>query len=516
MASWRKRTALLLALALVMSMVGVTPASAAQASASNTVSPASPNIYRVGDVIDYVLTVGNPSTEALILDIWDIKPDGSRVDLGTQVTILPGASVTYNLSYMVRAQDVYLRLGKPIVMNKLYAVGIQANTNDAAEGYAEKSSAIISPDFSIAKTVDFNGDGTFGELETNLAGEKATWKIVVTNTGDSALKGVTIADTNGMTFGPFDLAVGASHQELYDTFPMENTVNTATVNANDSRGTALTPKKDDAAVVVTPRTPDMSIDKSADATRVPMGTKVNYTFVVTNTGNETLYNLVATDDKLGQVGTADSLEPGKSVTFTKSAVLNQDTHNIVTVDAWTRSEQKLTRTDDWTVIVYLPFVEPDLAIEKVADKHVLNPGDTVKYTLTYRNVGEGPATDFTITDDYDERYLTIVDSSGGVVADGKIVWNLPGPLTKNDAPRTITYTAKVKTSMPAGTTNIDNVVVIRDPEDKNPANDRDDERVKVTVEFLPFTGGETTNLLLAAAFTAGSGLVLRRKSRRQA
>ncbi|MBU4555703.1 MAG: hypothetical protein KJ747_02390, partial [Actinobacteria bacterium] len=61
----------------------------------------------------------------------------------------------------------------------------------------------------------------------------------------------------------------------------------------------------------------------------------------------------------------------------------------------------------------LPFTPPDLAIEKAADVTTSSPGALITYTLTYRNVGSGSASDYRIVDDFDERYVAVVDSGGG-------------------------------------------------------------------------------------------------------
>jgi hypothetical protein len=163
----------------------------------------------------------------------------------------------------------------------------------------------------------------------------------------------------------------------------------------------------------------------------------------------------------------------------------------------------------------LPFTELDLAITKLADKHTASPGELITYTLTYRNLGELPAENFTIVDDYDERYVMPVNVNGGTVSGGKITWTIAGPLSSVDSPKTLTYTMRVLSVMPAGTTNVDNVVVISHPQDTNPANNSDDERVVVTVAaepFLPFTGGEYLLLLVAALVTGAVGLTLRPKA----
>lgn len=174
---------------------------------------------------------------------------------------------------------------------------------------------------------------------------------------------------------------------------------------------------------------------------------------------------------------------------------------------------------------FLPFTELDLAITKVADDHTVNEGQLVTYTLTYWNLmSEEDAYDYTIVDDFDERYLAIVNAGGGTVSGGKITWEFAGPLSMAMGKQTITYTARVIADMPDKTTNIDNAVVIDDDRDFNPDNNRDDERVIYTPDdpgdpddpFLPFTGGDYWMLLVSAATAVGIGLVLRSGPKRAA
>lgn len=164
---------------------------------------------------------------------------------------------------------------------------------------------------------------------------------------------------------------------------------------------------------------------------------------------------------------------------------------------------------------FLPFTELDLAIVKSVDDHTVQEGQLLTYTLTYWNtMDDESAYDYNIIDDYDERYLTIVDAAGGTVADGKIRWDFAGPLAKADGTRTITYTARVISDMPDVRTNIDNIVRIWDDKDSDPSNNQDDQRVVYdpqTDPFLPFTGGEAGLLVTIAVFTGAAGLSLRRK-----
>ncbi|MBC7265661.1 MAG: DUF11 domain-containing protein [Coriobacteriia bacterium] len=155
---------------------------------------------------------------------------------------------------------------------------------------------------------------------------------------------------------------------------------------------------------------------------------------------------------------------------------------------------------------FLPFT--DTEIVKRADKSVANPGDLVTYTLTYSNIGGGVIDSVRIVDDYDERYMTPVDTAGGTLVDGTIVWIDTVPLEPGEE-RTITYTMRISSEMPEGTTTIRNVAVI------NPGDHESAWSVRVTTEepFLPFTGGGVTLIVLAVALAMALGVAIRRKAR---
>ena len=72
--------------------------------------------------------------------------------------------------------------------------------------------------------------------------------------------------------------------------------------------------------------PDIEIVKVVSEEIVPVGTTVTYTYVVTNTGDTTLFDVVVTDDVLGPIGVIEVLEPGaeNAVTLTKDAVVGED------------------------------------------------------------------------------------------------------------------------------------------------------------------------------------------------
>jgi uncharacterized repeat protein (TIGR01451 family) len=241
---------------------------------------------------------------------------------------------------------------------------------------------------------------------------------------------------------------------------------------------------------------------------------VTYTFVVTNTGNVPLFDVLVEDDHLGVIAEIDELAVGESLAFTMEAVITEPTTNIVVATGTPPVGEPVSDTDEAFVDIdeFLGF--PDLGVEKSADRTKADPGDTITYTVVITNYGSADAFNFVVEDTFDQRYLAVIDAPGGVVSNGKITWSIAGPLAPG-ASQTLTYKMLVSENMPAGTTYLDNVVVVTHPDDENPDNDRSTWRVSVEEEpFLPFTGADILGLLALAGAAAATGLTLRRRARR--
>jgi hypothetical protein len=125
---------------------------------------------------------------------------------------------------------------------------------------------------------------------------------------------------------------------------------------------------------------------------VPTGTPptVNFSFVVTNTGNLTLTNVVVTDNVLipSLIGTIPTLAPGQSVTLTATALAMLSLHtNIATV-----SGQPVNASGN---PIGTPVTDTDPAnytgvfinMDKIANVTQVCPGEPVTYTLITRMLG---------------------------------------------------------------------------------------------------------------------------------
>jgi hypothetical protein len=111
---------------------------------------------------------------------------------------------------------------------------------------------IVHPCIEILKLVDCNDDQEYLHEDTGSYGDTPSWFIRVWNCGDSPLLDVMVSDTNGMSWGPFDLDVGASWNVTYTgTAIYETTTNNATASATDVLGGAVGPVYDSATNVIT-------------------------------------------------------------------------------------------------------------------------------------------------------------------------------------------------------------------------------------------------------------------------
>jgi len=126
------------------------------------------------------------------------------------------------------------------------------------------------------------------------------------------------------------------------------------------------------------------------------------------------------------------------------------------------------------------FGQPDLWLgaSAVTAPAPAVPGGLINYTLSYTNSGNADATNVVLTDDFDERYLTLADLAGGVLDEGRIKWNL-GTVPVG-ATAFVTYAANIKSDLPEGRTYLQNTASIESlEEDQNNENNTESLTVQV-------------------------------------
>jgi uncharacterized repeat protein (TIGR01451 family) len=91
---------------------------------------------------------------------------------------------------------------------------------------------------------------------------------------------------------------------------------------------------------------------------------------------------------------------------------------------------------------------------------VLDGGESVRYTITYENIGSATAPNVVIRDDYPQELIAIIDN---ITGDGKndddvITWEITS-VAAGDS-KSLQYVAILKEKLPQGTTGIENTVEI--------------------------------------------------------
>ncbi|MBP1325033.1 fimbrial isopeptide formation D2 family protein [Leucobacter exalbidus] len=224
-----------------------------------------------------------------------------------------------------------------------------------------------------------------------------------------------------------------------------------------------------------------------------------YKFVVTNTGQGDLTNIVVSDPLFGDdpVWTIDELASGDSVeseefefdlSGTDSEVLRNEACAVTELPADSSQEELINPCDEANV-----FVLPKLNVEKTSNANAdVKPGDTVSYTVTATNDGPGTYTETApavITDDmtdvlddavYQDDAVATVDgvAAGSINFENpRLVWN--GPLAPGESV-TIIYTVKLGAS---GDGNVRNVAFLGDGETPECTTDEQAARICGEVEY---------------------------------
>lgn len=376
------------------------------------------------DVITYIFVAKNTGNVTIHdVVVSDPKTGQGMTPIQCPSTVLaPQQSMTCKATFTAAQID----LDRGSIPNTATVAGLdpwgQAVT--PAEG-STTVGVVQQPAFGLTKTAD--------HTLVTTAGERVLYTFIGTNSGNVTLHGVTISDP----------LPGLGTMDCYPRMPAElppgervlcrawysvtqadldagSLLNTATLKGNDPAGTALDPVTDDETIVTVPADVKMGLTKTVAATELTAaGQQLTYTFELANTGNQTLSDVVLSDELagLGAITCTDaagtsrpmpdaqaplSLAPGEKrtcaagYTVTLADIDRGELYNVATLNATQggtaleplRADRRLlgTRT-------------PGLDVEKAASaSKVTAAGDPVTWTFSLTNTGTVTATDLRLTD----------------------------------------------------------------------------------------------------------------------
>ena len=279
------------------------------------------------------------------------------------------------------------------------------------------------PGINIVKFV--NGQDADSPTGPHVAvGSTVTFTYVVTNTGNVPLANVAVTDDK---LGPITSFTGDTNNngllDLTETWTYTQTAtalagqqtNVGTVTAQDANNPPGTTVTDDNPANYFGDAPGINIVKfvngqdadSPTGPHVAVGSTVTYTYVVTDTGNVPLANVVVTDDKLGPItsftgdtNNNDLLDLTETWTYTQTAtaLAGQQT-NVGTVTAQDANNPPgTTVTDDNPANYFGDAPGINIVKEAVPGQIADVAGETLNYTITVANTGNTTLTGVVVTD----------------------------------------------------------------------------------------------------------------------
>ncbi|WP_035456984.1 DUF7507 domain-containing protein, partial [Algoriphagus terrigena] len=366
-----------------------------------------------GDVIPYTIIVTNTGNVTLTNVNGRDDLTGLTRNFGTMA---PGESITVTTHYTVTQADV----DSGTIVNFATATGTDPDGNPTDGGDGAEVDGIKDPSLDVMKATNAT---TYTE-----AGEEIKYGIVVTNTGNVTLTDVTVEDPlTGLTEDVGTLAPGESATIITTYTVTQEDVDNGTIS-NFATATGTDPDGGetdggDGADVDATQTPEIEVVKTADQTTYDeAGTVINYTLVVTNTGNVTLTEVTVEDPLTGldeSVGTG-TLAPGESATVTTPYTITQqdvDAGEVVNTATATGTDTNDSEVSDEDEVIITADQRGEIAIDKSADVTGYDtPGDVITYAILVTNTGNVTLSDVTVEDP-----LTGLDQNIGTLAPAETV-----------------------------------------------------------------------------------------------
>ncbi|MHC1720201.1 MAG: LPXTG cell wall anchor domain-containing protein [Clostridiaceae bacterium] len=308
---------------------GVTPNPALSIVKSGTFDDTNGDSYaQAGEKINYTFTVENEGNVALT-NVVVTDPNVNVSGGPTTLEIGETDNTTFTASYTITGAD--------IIAGSVYNLAtVDSDESDPATDDVTvtlpKEEVTPSPAFNITKDSDVN---------SAHRGDKITYTIIVTNTGNVELANISVTDTligfvgtienlAVKSFAQFTKTYNVPSNQDYGTMrnTAEATWNQTTKSAfkdvniiKHSSGGGTTTIVDEEDPQGPALIPGLKVTKDVDKTVVKAGDTLKYTITVKNTGNVELTNVSVTDSLIGLSENIATLAAGETKTFVKDYVV---------------------------------------------------------------------------------------------------------------------------------------------------------------------------------------------------
>ncbi|PJJ73092.1 putative repeat protein (TIGR01451 family) [Diaminobutyricimonas aerilata] len=390
---------------------------------TKTATPASAG--EAGDDIQFsflVTNIGGVTLTDVAIDEGAFTGTGELSDVvcpAGAASLAPGATVTCTAAYELTQADV----DAGSLTNTATATGVPPTGSPSV---SPPSTAVVqvppTPGLSVVKSA------TPSSADEFRAGQEIEYRFVVTNTGNTTLTDVSVDEgtfTGTGDLSAIDCPAGAASMapDAQITCTATYILTQADVDAGSVSNSATatgTPPSGTPPVsppseftIPTPPVPGISVVKSAaPITSAEAGDEIEYSFLVTNTGNVTLTEIAVDEGDFSGTGDlsaidcpagAASLIPGARVTCTATYELTQ-----ADIDAGTLSNSATATgvppsgtppvSPPSEVTIELPPT-PAMTVAKTATPATAGEvGDEITYSFLVTNTGNVTLTDVTVAE----------------------------------------------------------------------------------------------------------------------
>ncbi|MGH6860724.1 MAG: DUF7507 domain-containing protein, partial [Phyllobacterium sp.] len=364
------------------------------------------------DTITYSFVVTNTGntrlTNVKVVDplVKDLLADKTIASLDA------GADARITVVYVLKQADI----DKKQVVNTATATGTPPADAPPLDPVVPSTitTKILVPGLSLVKSA--------APLTERKAGAKIAYTFAVKNTGDVALTAIAIRDDKldapaecpaTPLLPKTETTCTGTHTITAADVTAAKVVNTATASGLQPDGKTRTPESPESKVTVDLSAPGMSLVKTANLQGSSVGSTIDYTFAVKNTGNALLKNLIITDEKLSPAEVCKIAElPAGSETachgkysLTQADVTARKVTNSATVNGDDPDGNPLIPVPSDPVVTIIPISE--LKVEKqAAEPAVKQVGATIDYTFKITNTGNVTLRNVTLADDLKGIVLT--------------------------------------------------------------------------------------------------------------
>ena len=376
----------------------------------------------IGTQIRYDFVVTNTGTLSLSSVALTDSLDGlSDIVYGAwpvaQGSLAPGESVTATATYTLQQTDIDEGEVRNIASASALTPGGDPVTAESPESVVTTIAA--------APAIDLEKSQVLAQGATGRPGDLVEFAYTFTNTGNTTLRGVTLADGQAGLAGlditwPGEVGVLAPGQSATATATYALTqmdvdagrITSVAVASGDGGGTIVRDESSGETVITS--APALTLVKTAALTgAAQQGGGIRYEVKVTNTGNVTMSDVAITDDLAGLgaptvswPGTPGVLASGQSATMTADYVITaadvvrQYVENTASVVGTAPDGSTAEATESVRVEVPdAPSIHLDMDIE-VKDGRQGFAGDTLVFRYTATNTGTTALTGVRITDPY--------------------------------------------------------------------------------------------------------------------